>query len=62
MVKDNLIVMEFLGKDSDAAPRIRDVTFSMQQLSECYLNIIKLMRQLFWKCKLVHADLSEYNL
>jgi len=35
-VKDNLVVMDFLGKNNEADPRLRDVPMDMDQLSECY--------------------------
>lgn len=62
-LRDNLIVMEFLGKDKEAYPRLIDVKMSgIDESSECYLEVIKIIRTLYMKCNLVHADLSEYNL
>jgi serine/threonine-protein kinase RIO1 len=62
-LRDNLIVMEFLGKDKEAYPRLIDVKMSgIDESSECYLEVIKIIRVLYMKCNLVHADLSEYNL
>ncbi len=33
-----------------------------QRLREVYLELVLLVRVLFQRCRLVHADLSEYNL
>lgn len=30
-------------------------------LIRCYLQVLELIRLMFRKCRLVHADLSEYN-
>jgi RIO kinase 1 len=35
---------------------------SLDKLRECYLELIIQMRVLYQKCKLVHGDLSEYNI
>ena len=63
--KSNLIMMEFIGKDGEAAPRLKDALGSFENLEEfdnCYLQIIEIMKKMFQKCKLVHSDFSEYNL
>ncbi|KAK6610099.1 RIO1 family protein [Botrytis cinerea] len=48
-----------------AAPRLRDVELSGDDVDEqyrlLYLQLIGLMRRMYQTCKLVHADLSEYN-
>ena len=63
ILKSNLIVMEFLGRDSNAAPRLRDAEIeSAEEWEDIYIKIISILRKLFKECKLVHADFSEYNL
>lgn len=63
ILKSNLIVMEFIGKDSNAAPRLKDAEIeSAEEWEEIYIEIISILRKLFKECKLVHADFSEYNL
>ncbi len=63
ILKSNLIVMEFLGKNGVAAPRLKDAELeSSEEWEELYQKIIIIMRILFKDCKLVHADFSEYNL
>jgi RIO kinase 1 len=46
---------------ASAAPRLRDAALDEQQWSEAYVEMLVAMRRMFQTCKLVHADLSEYN-
>lgn len=62
IIKDNLIVMEFLGDKSKAFPRLKDVRMDVEEHAECYLEIVRLMRRLWRECRMVHGDLSPYNL
>lgn len=64
----HVLVMEFLGdKKGWAAPRLRDAV--MEGTSDeidarwgvLYLELLGLMAKMYQVCKLVHADLSEYN-
>jgi len=60
--KENILVMSFIGKEGFPAPALKDATFNHSKLKACYYEVIKLMRQMFHGCKLVHGDLSEYNI
>ncbi|XVF11526.1 hypothetical protein REPUB_Repub08aG0035700 [Reevesia pubescens] len=62
LLRLHVLVMEFIGKAGWAAPRLKDAALSLDKLRECYLEIILAMRTLYQKCKLVHGDLSEYNI
>ncbi|ERN07781.1 serine/threonine-protein kinase RIO1 [Amborella trichopoda] len=62
LLRLHVLVMEFIGKEGWAAPRLKDAALSDDKLRECYLEIIMIMRSLYQKCKLVHGDLSEYNI
>eukprot|EP01134_Creolimax_fragrantissima_P000086 CFRG0086T1 len=62
MLRQHVLVMEFLGKDGWAAPRLKDATISADRHRSLYMQCIKDMRKMYHVCKLVHGDLSEYNL
>ncbi|KAJ1269317.1 hypothetical protein BS78_07G202500 [Paspalum vaginatum] len=62
LLRLHVLVMEFIGKGGWAAPRLKDAALSDDKLRECYFEIITTMRTLYQKCKLVHGDLSEYNI
>ncbi|KAJ3433242.1 serine/threonine-protein kinase rio1 [Anaeramoeba flamelloides] len=61
-VKSNVLVMDFIGKQSYPAPRLKDIKLKPRRYRKLYWQMIKIIRKMFVEAKLVHADLSEYNL
>ncbi|XP_064457260.1 serine/threonine-protein kinase RIO1-like [Ornithodoros turicata] len=61
-LRSHVLVMEFVGKDGWPSPKLKDVELSESKARELYLDCILMMRRLYHDCRLVHADLSEYNL
>ena len=62
----HVLVMGFLGdKKGVPAPRLKDVELVGSNVEArwklLYLQLVGYMRILYQKCRLVHADLSEYN-
>ncbi|KAF2843339.1 Serine/threonine-protein kinase Rio1 [Patellaria atrata CBS 101060] len=62
----NVLAMGFLGdKRGWPAPRLRDVSFESEDADvkwkKLYIQLLSYMRVLYQTCKLVHGDLSEYN-
>lgn len=65
MLKSHVLVMSFIGSDNGhPAPQLGQVAprLSDSALRGCYMDVVIAMRQLYQKCNLVHADLSESNL
>jgi RIO kinase 1 len=62
LLKSHVLVMEFIGKDGWPSPRLKDTNLSQNRLREAYVQCVLIMRHLYQRCKLVHGDLSEYNL
>lgn len=63
LLRQHVLVMEFLGEDGWPAPRLKEVRFpSFAALDQCYLDLCCTMRKLYARCRLIHGDLSEYNL
>merc|ERR1711862_393057 len=55
--------MEFIGHDGQAAPRLKDVeTLSPSDWVDVYEQCVLAMRRMMQDCRLVHGDLSEYNM
>lgn len=61
-LKTHVLVMEFIGHDGKAAPRLKDAGLNSSQLRSAYTEMILNIRTLYQDCKLVHGDLSEYNI
>jgi len=59
-VRKNVLVMEFVG-DSEGNP-MPALVYTEELTSDDYQQVIKQMTMLYQKAKLVHADLSEYNI
>ncbi|KAJ4268957.1 Serine/threonine-protein kinase rio1 [Fusarium torreyae] len=66
-LKLHVLVMGFLGdRKGWAYPRLRDATLTGddidQQWHKLYVQLLGIMRRIYQVCRLVHADLSEYNI
>ncbi|CCW59547.1 unnamed protein product [Phytomonas sp. EM1] len=63
LLRHHILVMEFLGEDGWPAPRLKEVHFpSHAALDRCYLDLCCTMRKMYARSRLIHGDLSEYNL
>ncbi|RLN99317.1 hypothetical protein DYB28_010953, partial [Aphanomyces astaci] len=62
MLRSHVLLMTFIGHDGYAAPRLKDARLSESQVRSAYVSCVKTMRVMYQVCKLVHGDLSEYNL
>ncbi len=56
----NILLMEFLGEGERPYPQLR--TAAIDDPAATYREILGYMETLFAKARLVHADLSEYNI
>uniref|UniRef100_A0A7S1QUR5 Serine/threonine-protein kinase RIO1 n=1 Tax=Neobodo designis TaxID=312471 RepID=A0A7S1QUR5_NEODS len=63
LLRQHIIIMDFIGSEGWPAPRLKDVRLSsLASMTRVYFEVAKIVRQMFLECKLVHGDLSEYNL
>uniref|UniRef100_A0A0N5BHT8 Serine/threonine-protein kinase RIO3 n=1 Tax=Strongyloides papillosus TaxID=174720 RepID=A0A0N5BHT8_STREA len=61
-VKKNVLVMRMIGEDKPAL-RIKDVVFQDDETKElAFQKVEKIIDDMYKNCKLVHGDLSEFNL
>lgn len=58
----NILLMEFIGKDGIPMPQLKDVQLTQEQALHIFNRIMEYMNLLYQRAKLVHADLSEYNI
>jgi len=61
VLRENVLVMDHIGKNGKAAPRLKDTKLSPRRLRDVYVQMMVNMRVMYQECKLVHGDLSEYN-
>ncbi|KAG8571682.1 hypothetical protein GDO81_011751 [Engystomops pustulosus] len=62
MLRSHVLVMAFIGKNDMPAPLLKNVPLSESKAREIYLDIIHYMRRMYQDARLVHADLSEFNI
>ncbi|XP_069778715.1 serine/threonine-protein kinase RIO3 [Narcine bancroftii] len=62
LLKKHILVMSFIGQDHVAAPKLKDVQLSNEDMQRAYHQVVHMMQQLYTECNLVHADLSAYNM
>ncbi len=56
----NILIMEFMGENGIPYPQMRQIL--PKEPEETYLDAIAIIRNLYQNAKLVHGDLSEYNI
>ncbi|KAK2962501.1 putative serine/threonine protein kinase [Blattamonas nauphoetae] len=64
--RQHVLVMDFIGDDGNAASRLKGAVgqyqLTKEQLTRIYWDTADIMKKMYQDCRLVHADLSEYNL
>ncbi|MDY6931130.1 MAG: serine protein kinase RIO [Halobacteriota archaeon] len=58
----NVLIMEFVGRDGIAAPRLKDIKSQLDDVDEVFEKIVEYMVTLYNDANLVHSDLSEFNI
>ena len=58
--KTNVLVMEFVGENGEASPRLKDKY--AKDAEKVHSAFVDFMAKMHFKARLVHADLSEYNI
>ncbi len=60
VVKSNVLVMEFIGEKGNSAPSLKESP--PKNPERIYKQLVNSVKRLYQKAKLVHGDLSEYNI
>lgn len=58
--RSNVLVMEFIGENGVSAPRLKDIV--IEEPESVFGTVFDYVITLYKKAKLVHGDLSEYNI
>ena len=59
-VRNNVLIMEFVGKDGATAPSMKELP--PKNPGKIYETMLIYLKKLYTKAELVHGDLSEYNI
>ncbi|MFX1393330.1 MAG: serine protein kinase RIO [Promethearchaeota archaeon] len=60
-IKNNILIMEYIGFESIPAPLLKDIKKPKNPI-ELFNEILRFIKILYQKAKLVHGDLSEFNI
>lgn len=62
-LRSHVLVMEYLTKgNAQPSPKLKDHPFKdVEEIVHYYHQMLYYMRRMYQECRLVHADLSEYN-
>jgi RIO kinase 1 len=60
VVKSNVVIMEFIGEKGVSAPSVKEQ--APNDPEKVYKVIVTYLKRLYQKAKIVHGDLSEYNI
>jgi RIO kinase 1 len=58
-IKKNVLIMDFIGKDGDPAPELKELP--PKNPEKIYNELLEYLRRLYRRAGLVHGDISEYN-
>ncbi len=58
--KANVLVMEFIGEKGEASPPLKEKY--AENAEKLHATLVDFMARMHFKARLVHADLSEYNI
>ncbi len=64
LVYQNIVVMEFIGREGRRAPLLHEIYEELgeEDAADIYSQVIENYRRIYCCARLVHADLSEYNI
>lgn len=58
-VKNNVLIMQFIGKNGVTAPVLKEE--APKNPAQVYEQLLEFVKRLYQKANLVHGDISEYN-
>ncbi|MFX0039070.1 MAG: serine protein kinase RIO [Promethearchaeota archaeon] len=60
-IKDNILIMEYIGFESIPAPVLKDIKNPKEPIN-LMNELLSFIKKLYQEAKLVHGDLSEFNI
>lgn len=62
LLRSHVLLMRFVGKNGWPAPILKDVELNQSKARKIYREIVVILWKMYNVCKLVHGDLSEFNI
>lgn len=62
LLRSHVLVMSFVGKNGWPAPKLKEIEMTSSKARNLYHECVVFIWSMYNKCKLVHADLSEFNI
>lgn len=59
--KNHVLLEEYIG-DEEPAPQLKDAHLTKDEFEACYEELVFQIKKLYSDAKIVHADLSEFNI
>lgn len=61
-LRSHVLVMTFIGENGFPAPLLKDAQIDESLARKLYLDCLRIIHRFYNQAKLVHADLSEFNI
>jgi len=61
-IRNNVLGMEFIGENGQRYPLLNEIELEPEVYLEIYPQVIGAVKKLYREAKLIHGDLSEYNI
>jgi len=61
-VRNNVLGMQFIGEDGKRYPLLMEVELEPEVYPSIYEQVLDAVKKLYREAKLIHGDLSEYNI
>jgi len=61
LIKNNVLIMEYIGFESIPAPKLKDIK-NPKEVDILFDEILTFIKELYQNARLVHGDLSEFNI
>ncbi|XP_034942644.1 serine/threonine-protein kinase RIO1 [Chelonus insularis] len=62
LLRSHVLLMSFIGTNGWPAPKLKDAVLTSSAPRKLYRECVEIMWRIYNKARLIHADLSEYNL
>ena len=61
-VRNNVLGMQFIGEDGKRYPLLMEVELEPELYPKIYEQVVEAVKKLYREARLIHGDLSEYNI